>query len=104
MVRKNSGRFGAKPGGRNSLTPGLHAVYFHLELAPGDPSKLPERNAGSWPAELIAGWLPTARPTAPPSLALGLAMRSSANYVVKESQMGLAASILEFGEPETPRS
>lgn len=100
-MRENSGQFGAKPGGRDGLTPGPHAIYFHLGLAPGDPWKLPARNVGSRPAELIDGWLPTVRPTASPSLATGLAMRSSANDVVKGSQMGLAASIPEFGEPET---
>ena len=59
------------------------------------------RNAGSRPTELIAGWLPAACPTAPPSLAMGLAMRSSASNAVKGSQIGLAASIPEFGEVET---
>lgn len=103
-MRENSGRLGAKPGGRDGLTPGLHAVYAHLELAPGDPRKLPVRNAGSWAAELIDGRLPTVRPTAPPGLAPGLAMRSSANDVVTGSQMGLAVSIPESGEPETPQS
>lgn len=101
-MREDSGRFGAKPDGRVGLTPGLHAVYFYLGLAPGDPWKLPVRKAGSWPAELMDGRLPTARPTAPPSLAMGLSMRSSASDAAKGSQTGLGASIPEFGELETP--
>lgn len=68
----------------------LCSVYLH-------PGLTFSRNAGSWPAELIAGWLPAASTTTPPRLAPGLAMRSLTKDVSKRSQMGLPANISEFG-------
>lgn len=73
---------------------GLHALFTST------PVSLQSKR-WSRPTELIPGGLPAASPTTPPSLATGLAMRSSAKDVSEGSQMGLAASIPEFDEVET---
>lgn len=93
VVRENSGRFGAEPGGGKGLTSGLCALFTST---PGWP---PVRVQVPGPlSSLLAGCLQSAPP--PPSLATGLAMKSPVKDVSKGSQMGLADSNPVFGEVE----